>query len=146
MNSGILVYVNAAPLILYFTTDYCECNRFLVFTDVNECDLRPKVHTCIRKISECINIPGSYSCRCLEGYEGDGQTCDDIDECSYTDMNTCDSVRQVKIMCDSVRQVKITCDIVRQVKITCDIVRQVNITCDSVRQGKITILFFTFLY
>ena len=29
----------------------------------------------------CENMIGSYNCTCLEGFEGDGWNCTDIDEC-----------------------------------------------------------------
>jgi hypothetical protein len=29
----------------------------------------------------CVNSPGSFYCRCLSGYEGDGYTCTDLDDC-----------------------------------------------------------------
>ena len=38
---------------------------------VNECDAN----------SECINRLGTYECRCNPGYNGDGRSCVDIDEC-----------------------------------------------------------------
>ena len=31
--------------------------------------------------AECTNSDGSFSCVCQDGYEGDGQTCNDKDEC-----------------------------------------------------------------
>ena len=33
------------------------------------------------KNAHCGNTDGSYTCTCLAGYEGDGRTCFDIDEC-----------------------------------------------------------------
>ena len=38
---------------------------------MNECDSK----------SECINRLGSYECRCVPGYTGNGTFCSDIDEC-----------------------------------------------------------------
>ena len=35
--------------------------------------------------AKCINIKGaaeSYTCSCEDGYDGDGKTCTDIDECN----------------------------------------------------------------
>ena len=42
----------------------------------NECD----------ENSDCTNLPGSYDCQCHYGYEGDGYTCENIDECALTSM------------------------------------------------------------
>ena len=51
--------------------------------DVNECAEDNGGCT-----QECVNIDGSYECRCSVGYfmESDGKTCSDLDECS------CDSL------------------------------------------------------
>ena len=33
-------------------------------------------HSC-HAVAQCVNVPGSYTCRCLPGYSGDGKTaCD----------------------------------------------------------------------
>ena len=34
-----------------------------------------------------MNTEGSYECDCPPGYDGDGWTCDDIDECNATNHN-----------------------------------------------------------
>ena len=34
-----------------------------------------------------MNTEGSYECDCPPGYDGDGWTCDDIDECNVTNHN-----------------------------------------------------------
>lgn len=36
----------------------------------------------------CVNTVGSYDCECSDGYIGDGETCNDIDEC-LTDTVEC---------------------------------------------------------
>ena len=62
-------------------------------TDINECDVG--TDNCDMNAS-CHNLPGTYTCICLSGYEGDGVTCTDIDECALNtdncDMNaTCNN-------------------------------------------------------
>jgi len=47
-------------------------------TDIDECDL--ETDNCGDN-ARCINTPGSFTCECNVGYEGDGITCTDIDEC-----------------------------------------------------------------
>ncbi|XP_047172936.1 wall-associated receptor kinase 2-like [Vigna umbellata] len=39
--------------------------------DVDECV--EESHDCVKERSTCSNSPGSYSCSCLKGYEGDGK-------------------------------------------------------------------------
>ena len=46
----------------------------ICFLDINECLLRKK--KCSPN-AQCINTQGSYSCKCHDGYEGDGETCYD---------------------------------------------------------------------
>uniref|UniRef100_A0A8R1U0Q1 Uncharacterized protein n=1 Tax=Onchocerca volvulus TaxID=6282 RepID=A0A8R1U0Q1_ONCVO len=45
--------------------------------DINECAEESLCH----ENAFCKNIMGSYSCHCQPGYEGDGFSCNDIDEC-----------------------------------------------------------------
>ena len=55
---------------------YCmtKCNYILLFSaDVDECSTREQ--DCARRTSKCVNKPGSYECRCINGYAGDGKTC-----------------------------------------------------------------------
>ena len=41
----------------------------LCFIDINECSSSP----CKSPDSTCVNIPGSYECRCSDGWNGDGR-------------------------------------------------------------------------
>ena len=48
--------------------------------------------------SKCFNLPGTYECKCSEGFRGDGFNCSDIDECyeshsqKETDNATCSDI------------------------------------------------------
>ncbi|XP_078674658.1 E-selectin-like [Branchiostoma floridae x Branchiostoma belcheri] len=48
-------------------------------TDINECVVSPWI--CGRN-SACVNLDGSFDCKCLSGYEMGPGGCQDIDECS----------------------------------------------------------------
>ncbi|XP_026748193.2 cubilin [Galleria mellonella] len=51
-------------------------------TDVNECDTSQGPRCSINPKVECINLPGSFRCgQCPPGYDGDGYSCYDINEC-----------------------------------------------------------------
>ena len=52
--------------------------------DVNECTA--DMHQCDAQAS-CMNLIGSYDCQCSDGYDGDGFSFVDIDECIS---NPCD--------------------------------------------------------
>ncbi|XP_068678399.1 adhesion G protein-coupled receptor L4-like [Montipora foliosa] len=56
-------------------------------TDIDECN-SPKRNECDPNAA-CINAGGSYTCRCRDGYTGDGQNCTDIDECASPETNEC---------------------------------------------------------
>ena len=43
---------------------------FLI-TDIDECQLG--LHSCHAQ-AQCVNVPSSYSCSCLQGYTGDGKS------------------------------------------------------------------------
>ncbi|KAJ8036655.1 Adhesion G protein-coupled receptor E2 [Holothuria leucospilota] len=47
--------------------------------DLDEC-LSPLLNSC-HQLANCINTIGSYRCECKIGYQGNGQKCNDIDEC-----------------------------------------------------------------
>lgn len=55
-------------------------------TDIDECDI--ETDNCDTN-ANCTNTPGSFTCVCLAGYEGDGVTCADIDEC-VQNLDNCD--------------------------------------------------------
>ena len=46
--------------MIFFTTDIDECSA-----EPNPCD----------ENADCVNIDGSFSCTCKEGFTGDGKTC-----------------------------------------------------------------------
>ncbi|TSK53727.1 Fibrillin-2 [Bagarius yarrelli] len=71
--------------------------------DVNECELNPNIclhgeyineceigaHNCDMHAA-CVNVPGSFKCRCRDGWEGDGIKCSDTDECA-DNVNLCEN-------------------------------------------------------
>jgi hypothetical protein len=44
----------------------------MVFLDIIDCDGDIPCHV----NASCMDIPGSYECKCLEGFTGDGSSCD----------------------------------------------------------------------
>ncbi|XP_078374426.1 uncharacterized protein LOC144657969 [Oculina patagonica] len=40
--------------------------------------------------ADCSNLVGSFECTCRPGFNGDGKTCQDINECSIAATNNCD--------------------------------------------------------
>ncbi|CAH0628596.1 unnamed protein product [Chrysodeixis includens] len=51
-------------------------------TDINECESYQGPRCSVNPKVDCINLPGSFRCgQCPRGYEGDGYSCTDIDEC-----------------------------------------------------------------
>ena len=49
-----------------------------VCVDINECD--EGSHNCAEN-SVCTNTDGGFACECKSGYQGDGLSCTDVDEC-----------------------------------------------------------------
>ncbi|CAH3186833.1 unnamed protein product, partial [Porites lobata] len=62
------------------------CLFVFIFLDIDECS---SGHQCDSSAT-CYNTAGSYTCICISGYTGDGQTCRDVDECSLK-THDCDS-------------------------------------------------------
>ncbi|RNA33125.1 putative mucin-4 [Brachionus plicatilis] len=57
--------------------DIDECSRNDTFNDIY------KWTRCDSISGLCINTIGSYECKCQDGYDGDGFSCQDVDECDY---------------------------------------------------------------
>lgn len=53
-------------LILFY------CNFTALFLDINECEIG--AHNCDMHAA-CVNVPGSFKCRCRDGWVGDGIKC-----------------------------------------------------------------------
>ena len=34
------------------------------------------------EFADCMNTDGSYECACIDGYQGDGKNCTNINECA----------------------------------------------------------------
>lgn len=65
---------NKMLFLLSVSDKYLSKSLFsFTFTDVNEC-ASPDTNGCDRN-ALCTNIEGSYICRCLKGYQGDGRFC-----------------------------------------------------------------------
>ena len=62
----------------------CECNEGLNDdnVDTDECE---DPNACSDH-AECTNTVGSYTCKCQNGFAGDGHDCVDVDECSTSNI------------------------------------------------------------
>lgn len=56
----------------------------LYIPDTDECAVN--AHTC-HKHAQCLETNPGYNCKCIDGFDGDGETCTDIDECSLVTNN-----------------------------------------------------------
>ncbi|XP_052690973.1 LOW QUALITY PROTEIN: uncharacterized protein LOC128168852 [Crassostrea angulata] len=56
--------------------------------DINECENNQDTYICGNE-KVCQNLEGSYTCNCKEGFQKNGDSCEDIDECSDITLNTC---------------------------------------------------------
>ena len=54
-------YVSFTTVVMFLLSDTDECAS----PETNECDSN----------ALCTNTDGSYVCRCVKGFEGDGKTC-----------------------------------------------------------------------
>ena len=52
---------------------YFKVACFTHFPDIDECS-RPELNPCDSN-ALCTNVEGSFVCRCLRGFKGDGLTC-----------------------------------------------------------------------
>lgn len=59
--------LNRRPIANAFRSQF----SIILWLDVNECEDVNDCHT----NALCTNTEGSYVCRCIRGYEGDGKTC-----------------------------------------------------------------------
>lgn len=62
---------------------YNTTGAFQHCQDLNECNQPGTCHP----LAKCHNTKGSYICVCKNGFEGDGTSCEDIDECSRSTHN-----------------------------------------------------------
>jgi len=64
------------------TSDTCDCSKgwkgSCCDQDVDECQIGN--HNC-NEVANCTNNDGSYNCKCLPGFHGDGVTCQNVNEC-----------------------------------------------------------------
>ncbi|XP_052241381.1 uncharacterized protein LOC127851584 [Dreissena polymorpha] len=74
----------------------CVCNTGWtgVSCDVDLDECSDNNFVCYEPNTQCLNMPGSAACVCLEGLQKNMSSgmCDDVNECSTADMNTCDQI------------------------------------------------------
>lgn len=70
--------------------DIDECTRnetFILYKNKIKSEIY-KWSKCAEEYSICLNRIGSYECKCLNGYQGDGFVCKDIDECDLANTDS----------------------------------------------------------
>ena len=89
-TTNLLIITNKDhPSYVYDPIDILERQPYeRICVDKDEC-LNGE-HNC-HENGICTNSAGSFSCRCVAGYEGDGVSCDNVNECIDNDYpNQCD--------------------------------------------------------
>ncbi|CAD5125803.1 DgyrCDS14009 [Dimorphilus gyrociliatus] len=94
-SGGICSYTDNGRLFqcscrIGYVPKYNATGAFMHCEDLNECNQPGTCHP----LAICQNTKGSYSCTCKDGFEGDGTSCEDIDECSRG-THGCDSSLEV---------------------------------------------------
>ena len=84
----------------------CEPNKILVPSEYSPSMTKKFIWS----QGTCKNLDGSFECECANGYRGDGQNCDNIDECAER-THDCAKGHHVKPLflrriCDVVRELK----------------------------------------
>jgi hypothetical protein len=65
-----IIRPESAYLVLNLVDEYFYSNTSLFYPiDINECP-----GACVPVLATCTNMPGSFSCQCIQGYQGDGET------------------------------------------------------------------------
>ena len=77
-SDDLFLYGWLNPMLFYRFSSYFwvteqYCASLLILIDVDEC-ASPDTNDCHIDAS-CNNTEGSYTCRCLDGFEGDGKAC-----------------------------------------------------------------------
>ena len=75
-----IIYIFISPLVIinmFYVLIIIKCNYlllmiYLLFTDINECT--NSTNDCHQN-STCTNSIGSYSCKCNQGFNGNGTSC-----------------------------------------------------------------------
>ena len=80
-NITDLIYCSGYKKIFFINVkiNFLKMNLKIQIKDVDEC-IDVATNKCHSK-AKCFNLPGTYECKCIEGFEGDGFNCTDIDEC-----------------------------------------------------------------
>ncbi len=62
----------------------CQCKEGYKFdVGIHQCIDIDECETHCLYASRCTNLIGSFSCECLHGFSGNGESCENINECEY---------------------------------------------------------------